>query len=74
MSTRASPPHAEVTMPHTPASPSQQPAALWLRQARRYRLREHAGGLLLTAYLVLCAVPALFGVYAIVHSLTLAHG
>lgn len=67
------PPEPQVARLHTPAAHSQAEVALWQQAARRSRLREHAGGLLLTGYVVLCAVPALFGVYAIVRSLTIAH-
>lgn len=39
------------------------------QQFRQARLRNHAGAILLTGYLVLCAVPALFGVFAVIRSL-----
>lgn len=41
---------------------------IW-QQLRRAQFRNHAGAILLTGYLVLCAVPALFGVYAVIRSL-----
>ena len=59
----------DVTVPTTPASVGSDEASRILRQMRWTRAREHAGGILLTAYLVLCAVPALFGIFAIVSSL-----
>lgn len=59
----------DVTQPNTSASVGSDEANRILRQMRWARAREHAGGILLTAYLVLCAVPALFGIFAIISSL-----
>lgn len=39
------------------------------RQMSWARFKEHAGGILLTGYLILCAVPALLGIFAILSSL-----
>lgn len=62
------PPDADAT-PNTSTSAGADEASRIFQQLRWARIREHAGGLLLTAYLVLCAVPALFGIFAIVSSL-----
>lgn len=60
---------ANAMLPQTPTSVGSDEANRLLKQMRWSRAREHAGGILLTAYLVLCAVPALFGIFAIISSL-----
>lgn len=61
--------HRETIGLHTSTSIGNHEAEGFWRQLRRRQLRDHAGAILLTGYLVLCAVPALFGVYAVIRSL-----